>query len=72
MASIAPANVAPLAVIAPVNVDTPVALRLRVTTSGPKVEVVPPLTTLIPLTKRLVPSNVKLALSTNLPEVLPT
>ena len=37
--------------------------------SAPKVDVEPPPVTLIPLTKRLLPSNVKLLLSCNLPAV---
>ena len=53
----------------PSKVDIPVALKLRVTMSAPKVEVDPPPVTLIPLTNKLVPSNVKLLLSCNLPPV---
>ena len=59
--------VCPSTSISPLNVENPVTFKLRVTISAPKLEVVPPLTTLIPLTKRLVPSNVKLLLSCNLP-----
>ena len=54
------------------NVETPVALKFLVTISAPKVDVVPALVTLIPLTNRFEPSKVKLELSTNLPEALPT
>ena len=53
------------------KVEIPLTLKFRVAISAPKVDVVPALVTLIPLTKRLVPSNVKLALSTSLPEALP-
>jgi len=42
---------------------------LRVTISTPNEVVLPALVTLIPLTKRLVPSNVKLLLSSNSPPV---
>ena len=53
------------------NVDTPVAFKLPVTMLAPieTVVPVPGSVTLIPLTKRLVPSNVRLLLSCNLPAV---
>ena len=47
----------------------PVDFKLRVTMSAPKVDVVPALVTLIPLTNKLEPSNVKLALSCSSPPV---
>ena len=53
----------------PSKVDIPVALKLRVTMSAPKTDVAPPPIILIPLTNKLLPSNVKLALSSSSPPV---
>ena len=44
-------------------------LKLRVVMSAPKTDVAPPPVILIPLTNKLLPSNVKLLLSCNLPPV---
>ena len=44
-------------------------MKLRVTISAPKTDVAPPPIILIPLTYKSLPSNVKLALSSNLPPV---
>ena len=44
-------------------------MKLRVTISAPKTDVAPPPIILIPLTNKLLPSNVKLLLSCNFPAV---
>ena len=53
----------------PSKVDIPVVLKLRVTISTPIIDVDadPDVTTLIPLTKRLLPSKRKLLLSVSYP-----
>ena len=55
---------------APLNVDIPVTFKLRVVISSPIIDVdaaPPDVTTLIPLTKRLLPSKRKLLLSVSSP-----
>ena len=55
----------------PSKVDIPVVLKLRVTISTPIIDVDadPDVTSLIPLTKRLLPSKRKLLLSVSSPPV---